>query len=159
MRIPVAILSIIIALVLVALVSSVFLKNRLASTAVRAVEAEQETLTVTSEEGFAFEIVASTEARLRGLSGRADVPPNYGMLFVFPEANRYGFWMKDMLVPIDIVWLRADGTVVGIDAHVSPDTFPTPFYAPEPVTRVLEVRAGEAAAQGWVVGSVIDLPV
>lgn len=157
MRIPTALFSIIIALALIALVSGYFLKNRMESAAVRAVDVE--TITLHSEEGFEFEIAASNEARARGLSGRANIPANYGMLFVFAEPNRYGFWMNDMLVPIDIIWLAQDGTIVGIDAHVSPDTFPTPFYAPEPVTRVLEVRAGEAAAQGWVVGSVIDLPV
>lgn len=157
MRIPIALLSIIIALIIIALISSVFLKNRLESTAVRAIEPE--IVTVVSDEGFEFEIVASSDARFRGLSGRTEIPSNYGMLFVFPEANRYGFWMKDMLVSIDIVWLTSDGTIVGIDAHASPESFPTPFYAPEPVTRVLEVRAGEAEAQGWRVGDRIALPV
>lgn len=157
MRIPVAILSIVIALLIVALASGYFLKNRLESTAVRAIEPQ--TIFVETEQGFEFEIVASAEARIRGLSGRAEVPANYGMLFVFPEANRHGFWMKDMLVPIDIIWLADDGTIIGIDAHISPDTYPTAFYAPQPVTRVLEVGAGEAEAQGWVVGGRIELPV
>lgn len=159
MRIRTAILSIILALALIALVSGIFLKSRLESSAVRAVVSEPETQTVVSEEGFSFEVVASTEARTRGLGGRTEIPANYGMLFVFPEAKRYGFWMKDMYVSIDIVWLKNDGTVIGIDANVSPESFPDPYFAPEPVARVLETRAGEAAAQGWVVGSRIELPL
>src|SRR3989344_1524744 len=49
---------------------------------------------------------ATTDAeRERGLGGRANVPYDYCMLFVFPREGKYGFWMKDMLVPVDIFWL------------------------------------------------------
>lgn len=108
---------------------------------------------------FEFEIVASPEARRQGLSGRKDIPPDYGMLFVFDTADRYGFWMKDMLVSIDIIWLRRDGTILSIEENVSPDTYPTPFYPPEAVSYVLETRAGEARAQGWVPGTRLALPI
>lgn len=108
---------------------------------------------------FEYEIVASLEARTLGLSGRTEISENYGMLFVFPEAERHGFWMKDMFVPIDIIWLANDGTVIGIDPNITPDTYPTPYFAPAPVARVLETKAGEAARQGWVVGSKITLPL
>ena len=109
--------------------------------------------------GFSYEIVTTPEAQERGLGGRADIPHRYGMLFVFPNAERYGFWMKGMLVPIDIIWLADDGTVLGIEHEVSPDTYPTAFYAPSPVRYVLETRAGEARATGLANGSRIALPV
>lgn len=108
---------------------------------------------------FEFEIVASPEARQQGLSGRTSVPGNYGMLFVFDTADRYGFWMKDMLVSIDIIWLANDGTIIAIEDSVSPETYPTPFYPPQAVSFVLETRAGEARTQGWVPGTKLNLPV
>lgn len=110
------------------------------------------------QSAFRFEIADTDAERMQGLSGRADVPHSYGLLFVFDHAERYGFWMKDMLVPIDMIWLADDGTILAIDEAVSPDTYPTPFYPPRPVTRVLETRAGEARAQGWGVGTLIPLP-
>lgn len=111
-----------------------------------------------SEETFRFEIVDTPIKHAQGLSGRTEVPPGYGMLFVFDRADRYGFWMKDMHVSIDIIWLADDGTVLAIDEAVSPETYPTSFYPPRPVRLVLETRAGEARAQGWSVGSRIALP-
>lgn len=108
---------------------------------------------------FQFEIVNTAATREQGLSDRRDVPHNYGMLFVFDKADRYGFWMKDMYVPIDMLWLADDGTILGIDEAVDPSTYPTPFYPPSPVRLVLETRAGEARFQGWEVGERISLPV
>lgn len=105
-----------------------------------------------------IEIVDTPEARTQGLSGRAEVPPGYGMLFVFDTTDRYGFWMKDMLTSIDIVWIKDSGEVVGVDANVAPETFPTVFYAPEPVRYVLEVGAGEAERRNISVGMRITVP-
>jgi uncharacterized membrane protein (UPF0127 family) len=106
-----------------------------------------------------FEIVRTPEAQAQGLSGRRDVPSGYGMLFVFDKADMYSFWMKDMLVPIDIIWLEEDGTIVGIEDSVMPESYPdTTFDAPIPVRLVLELRAGEAQRQGWSVGDTVVLP-
>lgn len=115
-----------------------------------------------SVDGFMFEIADTPQAQQQGLSGRANLSDTYGMLFVFDEPSRPGFWMKDMLVPIDIVWLSDTGVVVGIEHNVSPDTYqkvpPDVFYPPSQVSYALEVRAGLAASRGWSVGSVIVLP-
>jgi uncharacterized protein len=110
-------------------------------------------------EGFRFEIKDTPEGRQQGLGGRESVPTGYGMLFVFNESRRYGFWMKGMLVPIDILWLSDNGTVIGIESDVSPDSYPTVFYPPQPVRFVLETRAGEASVRGWKVGSQLPLPL
>lgn len=107
---------------------------------------------------FRFEIADSDAERTQGLSGRRDVPAGSGLLFIFDRPERYGFWMKDMLISIDIIWLSDDGTILAIEEAVSPDTYPTPFYPPRPVRYVLETRVGEAKAQGWVVGTRIQLP-
>jgi uncharacterized membrane protein (UPF0127 family) len=106
-----------------------------------------------------FEVVTTQAAQEKGLGGRADIPENYGMLFVFPADEKVGFWMKDMLVPIDIVWLADDGTILGIEDTVSPSTYPEAFYPPRPVKYVLETKAGEMRRKGWSAGTKVPLPL
>lgn len=113
----------------------------------------------TARAGFTFDVVTDSAAQARGLGGRPDVPHGYGMLFVFPKDDFYGFWMKDMLVPIDMIWLSDNGTVLKVDADVAPSTYPYVFYPPQAVRYVLETRANEAAMQGWTVGTKIALPL
>jgi hypothetical protein len=115
--------------------------------------------TINSPTGFSFEIASSTESRTLGLSGRITIPTHYGMLFVFETDGVYGFWMKDMLVPIDIIWLSREKEIIGIEADISPDSFPQAYYPPTSVRYVLETRAGEAQRQGWAIGSTIWLPL
>jgi uncharacterized membrane protein (UPF0127 family) len=81
-----------------------------------------------------------------------------GMLFIFPVPSLYGFWMKDMRFPIDIVWI-SDNRVVGISHNIPPaaqQSLVLPrYYPPRPVSLVLELPAGTAVADGIVV----DTPV
>lgn len=106
-----------------------------------------------------IEIAADRDSRERGLSGRTNVPDDYGMLFVFDEPQQPAFWMKDMLVSIDMIWVSDNGTIVGIEHAVSPATFPSVFYPPVPVRYVLETRAGYAKDHGWEVGTQLPLPI
>ncbi|MCI0597492.1 DUF192 domain-containing protein [Candidatus Parcubacteria bacterium] len=106
-----------------------------------------------------IELADTTEKRVQGLSGREDVPEDYGMLFVFDTKGEYEFWMKDMLVSIDLIWLSDDGTIVGVEDSVFPETYPKLFAPPEPVRYVLETRAGLARAKGWEVGATLSLPL
>ncbi len=105
-----------------------------------------------------FEVVTTSAEQQLGLSNRAVVPDNYAMLFAFPTDGDYGFWMIDMLVPLDMIWLSDSGVILKIDADVSPATYPDVFYPPQPVKYVLETRAGFAAERGWVVGTKVALP-
>lgn len=104
-------------------------------------------------------VVADTnEERSRGLSGKISLPQEEGMLFRFPRAGRYGFWMKDVLFPIDLLWV-ARGKVVGIEHRVPtvrPGAEPRLWYPPVPVTAVLEVNAGWARAHGVSVGDPVS---
>jgi uncharacterized membrane protein (UPF0127 family) len=98
--------------------------------------------------------IADTAARQRrGLSGRPGLAAGEGMLFLYDEPARRGFWMPDMHFDIDIVWIRA-GRVVHIEPrvpHVVSGALPT--YRPEaPADTVLEVVAGTAERLGWRVG-------
>lgn len=97
--------------------------------------------------GTEFQVdVADTEAsRELGLGNRDSLAVGRGMLFVFEVPGRWGFWMKDTRIPLDMVWATEDGTVITVARDVQPETYPEIFY---PKTSnalyVLEVNAGEA---------------
>jgi uncharacterized membrane protein (UPF0127 family) len=67
--------------------------------------------------------------------------------------------MKDMRVPLDIIWLSDTGDIVHIERSVSPDSYPRVFYPGTPARYVLEMRAGQAALRKWEVGSRVALPL
>jgi len=86
--------------------------------------------------------IADTDAKRQlGLSGRDSLLRGRGMLFVFDKPGNYGFWMKDMKFPIDIIWIDSDMRIVGVEENVSPNTFPKSFYPLSPVLFVLETPA------------------
>lgn len=91
-----------------------------------------------------IQIADTPEEREQGLSDRPSLADTEGLLFVFDTPSNYGFWMKDMNFPIDIIWIREEGTIVGVERAVSPHTYPEIFYPPEPVKFVLEVTSGFA---------------
>lgn len=89
-------------------------------------------------------IADSPTERTQGLSGTTMLPQGTGMLFVFPSPHVPGFWMKDMLFPIDIIWISSAGEVVGVVPRATPESFPTQFRPDQPIQYVLEVPAGFA---------------
>jgi hypothetical protein len=95
-----------------------------------------------------IDIADSDEERAIGLSGKTSLPENEGMLFVFDEVNvRPSFWMKGMLIPLDIIWID-DGKITKIDRNVenpesdTPDSELSSYRTTSPVDYVLEVNAG-----------------
>ncbi len=106
-----------------------------------------------------FDIETTLADQEKGLGGRTNLSEDYGMLFVFDHKGNYGFWMKDMLVPIDIIWLSDNGTIEKIDASVATSTYPEAFYPPSPIKYVLETAAGEASRRGWNIGTIVALPL
>jgi uncharacterized membrane protein (UPF0127 family) len=105
-----------------------------------------------------LEYATTSAERALGLGGRAEVPPNYGMLFVFPQAGEWGFWMKDMRVPLDLFWLDGAGRVIWMEQGVATDTYPDVFYPPAPAQYVLETAAGFAAEHRVATGTPLALP-
>lgn len=102
--------------------------------------------------------VADTPAlREQGLSGHAPLGNDSGMLFVFEEPSSVGFWMKDMLFPLDMIWLDKDYRVISIKKDATPDSYPAIFYPSAPASYVLELPAGFADAHQIVVGSTLNL--
>lgn len=88
------------------------------------------------------EIVNTQASRTLGLSGRASLQKDSGLLFIFNEPGFYSFWMKDMKFSIDMIWIDQFGKIVHIEKDISPKTFPKGFVSVEPAQAVLEVPAG-----------------
>ena len=90
---------------------------------------------------------------MKGLSGRASLPPDYGMIFLYEDKDIPEFWMKDVLFPLDIIWID-DGVIIDIHENVPPPNPNTPdnqleLYSPkQPITMVLEVNAGVVKTLG-----------
>ena len=104
-----------------------------------------------------IEYATTTEDREQGLGGRTEMQEDYGMLFVFPKDDKYGFWMKDMLVPIDIFWLDSKGHVISIASGVATSTYPNVFYPAAPARYVLETAAGFAKDNNIATGTSLQL--
>jgi len=82
------------------------------------------------------------------LGGRLWLSAHQGMLFVYQTPARQCFWMKDMLFPIDIIWVNAQQTVVRVALQVRPESYPQTFCSDQPTMYGIELRAGEAERQG-----------
>jgi hypothetical protein len=105
------------------------------------------------------EIAATPEARQRGLMFRNALGPDEGMVFVFDQPGPHAFWMKNTLIPLDIIWLAADRRIVHIAHSVPPcKADPCPSYPPAADTAVyvLEVASGVARRHALGVGDVLQ---
>lgn len=134
--------------------------------------ANKKTLTI-GDATLVIEVADTPEKRTLGLSNRVSLDENAGMLFVFDNLGVHHFWMKDTLIPLDMIWLRPvrdsvpeahEGSngddiviaeIVHIEEDVTPDTYPQTFASDEPALYVLEVNAGFVASHGIVEGSVV----
>lgn len=126
--------------------------------------ASLETKTIKVDNTLVNVEVANTESsREKGLGGRNSLAENSGMLFVFDSKGvTVGFWMKDMLIPLDMIWI-SEGKVVKIDKNIPapaagiPDDKLTVYNPGQPVDYVLEVNAGFSDKNNIKVGDSVDL--
>ncbi len=100
------------------------------------------------------EVAATQEERAKGLQSRRSMGQDEGMLFIFPSSHLQSFWMKETLLPLDIIWMDGRRRIVFIIPHVLPcETNQCPVYTPDSNAKyVLEVNAGVAAELGLGVG-------
>jgi len=99
-----------------------------------------------------LEVVRTPQAQSRGLSGREFLADNAGMLFIYEKPGIPGFWMPDMLISLDIIWINKEHKIVGIENNVAPETFPEIFRPPSPVMYVIEANATWAKDHGVTAG-------
>lgn len=103
---------------------------------------------------FWAELAVDAEAQERGLTGRARMPHNVGMLFPFPYPKMASFWMKDTPIALDLLFIRPDGTIAAI-LEGKPDSL-EPIFANEPVSAVFEINYGRSKALGFKVGDKVE---
>ncbi len=117
---------------------------------------------------FVLELALTPEERAEGLMGREKIAAEGGMLFVFPNQPPYptelGFWMKNCLTPIDLIFLDPGGQVIAIHEMNPPlpgvtDAELPVYQSGVPAQFAIELQGGRAAEIGVAIGDVIDLRV
>ncbi len=106
---------------------------------------------------FQVELAQTPAAREVGLMGRTEMAARSGMWFDFGRNMPVVMWMKDTLLPLDMAFIDAQGTLVGIQARTVPHALDY-LSVPQPVRYVLEVNAGELAELGVTAGARAVVP-
>lgn len=106
---------------------------------------------------FAVEIADTIESRAIGLMNRSDLGRFAGMLFVYPDARAVSFWMRNTLIPLDMIFIDSAGVVKNIHENATPLSEDT-IYGGEEIQFVFEINGGMARALGITVGSEVRHP-
>ncbi len=96
---------------------------------------------------FKVELAITPEQQMRGLMYRESLPAGAGMLFLYDTPTNASFWMRNTLIPLDIIFIGADGRIVNIHANARP-LDETQIPSKGPVTGVLEINGGLAGRLG-----------
>ena len=106
---------------------------------------------------YSLEVVRTPEEQAQGLMFRESLPERTGMLFPFTDKGVHHFWMKNTMIPLDMVWMDPEGKVIFVSANTPPcKADPCPSYGPDsPAASVLEIAGGNAARENISVGAVL----
>jgi uncharacterized membrane protein (UPF0127 family) len=102
-----------------------------------------------------LEVAADDATRTRGLMYRNHLDDGHGMLFVFEEEVEHPFWMRNTVIPLDMIFIGADQQIVGIKANTTPLSL-AQVTVGRPSKWVLEVAGGYAARAGMAAGDKIE---
>ena len=123
--------------------------------------APSKTITVhLGDSAFLVEVAATPQQHSRGLMYRTKLKPNKGMLFTFSHEDFYSFWMKNMRIPIDIIWINKNKRIVFIKENVQPCAQNScPRIRPQEKSfYVLEVKAGTVKRTSLTIGDPVRFP-
>ena len=104
---------------------------------------------------FRVEVARTADEQARGLMFRESLPDDGGMIFPMNPPRVASFWMKNTVIPLDMIFIRADGTIARIAAETIPYSL-EPVDSGEPVAAVLELAGGKAAALGIAENDVVS---
>jgi uncharacterized membrane protein (UPF0127 family) len=107
--------------------------------------------TARGHQRFTVEIADNDDTRETGLMCRASLPDNGGMLFDFKTPQEVSFWMRNTIIPLDMLFIAKNGRVVSIARNARPED-ETPIPSGGAVVGVLELRGGRAAEIGAAPG-------
>ena len=119
---------------------------------------EQVPLTIRSATGthrFTVEVAETPEQQAQGLMNRQSLAPDRGMIFPRNPSGDASFWMKNTLIPLDMIFIRADGTIARIAENTVPLSL-DPVPSLEPVAAVLEIAGGRSAELGIKAGDTVS---
>jgi len=102
---------------------------------------------------YNLEIAKTIFEKSKGLSKRSELCSNCGMIFIYQNEAIYPFWMKDTLIPLDIIWLDKNGKVVDIKTGKPNDLTPLPNQTP--AQYIIELNPN---VSGLKIGDVINIP-
>ena len=103
---------------------------------------------------FDVEIAASQRQQAKGLMNRKSMAPNEGMLFIFGHSRKTAFWMKNTLIPLDMIFIDKNGRIDHIHHNAKP-LDEAQITSPRPVAAVLEINGGQAGSWGIEVGDTV----
>jgi uncharacterized membrane protein (UPF0127 family) len=113
--------------------------------------------TETGDHNFTIEVATTREEQALGLMFRRSLPENAGMLFIYQQPQPAAMWMKNTLIPLDMVFIAPDGKVLRIETNTEP--FSTAVIPSEgTVSAVLELNAGQADRIGLKRGDKVVYP-
>ena len=115
-------------------------------------------VTASGPKSFSVEVMRNDEDRARGLMFRRYLPADRGMLFDFAGEQPVAMWMKNTLIPLDMVFIRKNGTIARIAENTEPESTRT-ISSGEPVLGVLELNGGTAAKLGIKAGDTVQHPM
>ena len=121
---------------------------------------EQVPLTIVSAgktHRFTVEVARTEQEQATGLMNRSSLAPDRGMVFPFTPPRDASFWMKNTLIPLDMIFVRADGSIANVEANTVPLSL-EPVYSAGPVRAVLEIAGGRAGELGIKAGDKVDWP-
>jgi len=107
---------------------------------------------------FEVELAKTSEEINRGLMFREKLEQNKGMLFIFQEEEEYSFWMKNTLIPLDIIWINENKEIVFINENAQPckeENLCSPINPGTKEKYVLEINGGTAEKIGLKIGDKI----
>lgn len=113
--------------------------------------------TQAGERRLRVEVARTSEEQSKGLMYRTSLPDDGGMLFPFDPPRPASFWMKNTVIPLDMIFIRADGTIARIAENTVPYSL-TGVMSGEPVAAVLELAGGKSAALGIAEGDRVSWP-
>jgi len=128
-----------------------------ATTATATTDAAAPRIILPDHSSIIVEVASDDPTREQGLMYRDHMAADRGMIFLFPQAGEYPFWMKNTLIPLDMIWIDADHRIVHIAHDVPPcKADPCPNYPPNAkASSVLELAAGVAAKHHLKDGDVL----
>ena len=104
---------------------------------------------------FTVEVAGTAEEQRVGLMNRQQLGPDRGMIFPFDNERVASFWMRNTLIPLDMIFVRADGVIANIEANTVPMSEEL-VYSYEPVKAVLEIPGGRSAELGIKAGDKVQ---